>query len=290
MAGFSPSDAALEGFRLIRRRPGTLLAWSGIYFASVLVIGVAMMLSMGPRFIDMLKKGQLVSNDPEAFAVLLEQSWPAFLVVLLMTALLMSVIMGGIFRLVLGRDEKGLAHLRLGPDELRMSAVNLGLVGIGMAFLVFGLLVTRVAATQGGLLGFLVGLAVLFLTIWVGVRLCLVTPMTFDTGRVAFRSAWRLTRGRFWPLLGMIVLAVIFYVMVWIVAAVLAVIVVALAGGEQAIEDVGALSIVAGIAALVTIVMQALLQVLQIVMIYGPFAVAYRQITGEGGAEGAAAA
>lgn len=288
MAGFSPSDAALEGFRLIRRRPGTLLAWSGIYFASVLVIGVAMMLSMGPRFIDMLKKGQLVSNDPEAFAVLLEQSWPAFLVVLLMTALLMSVIMGGIFRLVLGRDEKGLAHLRLGPDELRMSAVNLGLVGIGMAFLVFGLLVTRVAATQGGLLGFLVGLAVLFLTIWVGVRLCLVTPMTFDTGRVAFRSAWRLTRGRFWPLLGMIVLAVIFYVMVWIVAAVLAVIVVALAGGEQAIEDVGALSIVAGIAALVTIVMQALLQVLQIVMIYGPFAVAYRQITDEG--EGAAAA
>jgi len=281
MAGFSPSDAALEGFRLIRRRPGTLLAWSGIYFASVLVIGVAMMVSMGPRFIDMLKKGQLVSNDPEAFAVLLEQSWPAFVVVLLMTVLLMSVIMGGIFRLVLGRDERGLAHLRLGPDELRMSAVNLGLVGIGMAFLVFGLLTTRLAATQGGLLGFLVGAAVLFLTIWVGVRLSLVTPMTFDTGRVAFRSAWRLTRGRFWPLLGMIVLAVIFYVMVWILAAIVTLVVVAIAGGEQAIQDVSALSIVAGIAALVTIVMQALLQVLQIVMIYGPFAVAYRQISGD---------
>lgn len=281
MAGFSPSEAALEGFRLTRRRPGVLLAWSGIYFASVLVIGVAMMVSMGPRFIDMLKKGQLVSNDPEAFAVLLEQSWPAFVVVLLMTILLMSVIMGGIFRLVLGRDEKGLAHLRLGPDELRMSAVNLGLVAIGMAFLVFGLLTTRLAASQGALVGFLVGVAVLCLTIWVGVRLSLVTPMTFDTGRVAFRSAWRLTRGRFWPLLGMIVLAVIFYVMVWIFTAVITVVIVEVAGGEQAIQDVGGLSIVTAVAALLTIVLQSLLQVLQIVMIYGPFAVAYRQISGE---------
>lgn len=271
----------MEGFRLARRRPGMLLAWSGIYFASVLVIGVAMMVSMGPRFIDMLKKGQLVSNDPEAFAALLEQSGPAFVLVLLMTVLLMSVIMGGIFRLVLGRDEKGLAHLRLGQDELRMSAVNLGLVGIGMVFLFFGLIATRLAAIQSSFLGFVVGLIMFGLTVWVGVRLSLVTPMTFDTRRVAFRSAWRLTRGRFWPLFGMIVISVIFYVMVWVLAFVLTVIIVAVAGGEQAIQDVSALSIVAAIAALLTIVMQSLLQVLQIVMIYAPFAVAYRQISAE---------
>ena len=40
--------------------------------------------------------------------------------------------------------------------------------------------------------------------------------MSFVTGRISLRDAWELTRGRFWQLLGMIVLAVVFYVMVWL--------------------------------------------------------------------------
>eukprot|EP01036_Dinobryon_divergens_P046455 gene46455-62135_t len=43
MARFSPSDAALEGFRLTREHPGVVLAWSAVYFGGILLIGLTML-------------------------------------------------------------------------------------------------------------------------------------------------------------------------------------------------------------------------------------------------------
>ena len=58
--------------------------------------------------------------------------------------------------------------------------------------------------------------------------------MTFAMRRIVIAPAWELTSGRFWPLLGMIVLAVIFYIMVWLLIAVIGVAIVTLAGGQEA--------------------------------------------------------
>jgi hypothetical protein len=81
---------------------------------------------------------------------------------------------------------------------------------------------------------------------------------------------------------GMIVLTVIFYVIVWLLINVIIFAIVALAGGGQhAAQDMLKLTPVAAIAFLVTTVMQLILQILQVVMIYAPFGVAYQQLHGD---------
>jgi hypothetical protein len=275
MSRFSPSEAALEGFRLTRERPGTILGWAGVYFTGVMATAGLMMVSLGPAFIDIARKGRFDSEDIEAVSGMLAQSWPAFLLVLILVVTLMSVITAGIYRLILRPSERGFLHLRLGRDELRLTAVNLMLFGFGLICFTAGLVLT--AAAQGvPLLGALLGLAFFALTLWVGVRLSLVTPLTFDRGRISIREGWEITRGRFWPLFGMIVMAVIFYVIVWLLMSIISFAIVGVAGGGQAVEG-GSLNPVALIAGLATLVLQFVLSVLQLVMIYAPLGLAYQQ-------------
>ena len=66
MNQFSASDAALEGFRLTRERPGAILAWAGVYFVGIVVMGIMMMASLGPQFIEIAKKGRFTAEDTEA--------------------------------------------------------------------------------------------------------------------------------------------------------------------------------------------------------------------------------
>lgn len=280
MNRFSASEAALEGFRLTRERPGTILAWSGIYFLGITLIALLMMASLGPDFVAMAKKGRFTPEDADAVAGMLAQSWPAFLLVLVLVVALMSVLTAGIYRLVLRPGEKGLAHLRLGADELRLTLINLVLFGFGMVCLVSGFVATAAAERIGPALAIPIGALIVGLTVWVGVRMSLATPMTFALRRITIGPAWEMTRGRFWPLFGMIVLAVIFYVMIWLLINIIGIAVVTVAGGGQALGE-GPLTPGAAIAALVTVVMQFLLSVLQVVMIYAPFAVSYQQMHGD---------
>ncbi|HSV02103.1 MAG TPA: hypothetical protein VLI41_02765 [Phenylobacterium sp.] len=280
MNRFSASEAALEGFRLTRERPGTVLAWSGLYFVGVLIIALVMMASLDPHFIELAKKGQLLNRDPEEIGAMLASSLPAFLLVVLLTIVLFSTVMGGIYRLVLRPQEHGFAHLRFGRDELRLTAVNLLLFGMGMACLTFGIGVIALAESASPLAGFLVGAAVVAATIWLGVKLSLATPMSFATHRIAIRSAWRLTGGRrFWELLGMIVLALIFYFIVWILVTIIDLAVVTAAGGQQNVQ--AASSPVAFIGFVATLIIQLVLPILQVIMVYSPLAVAYQQLTDE---------
>lgn len=270
----------MEGFRLIRAHPGSMLAWSFVYCGGLLLITLTMMATLGPQFIAMAKRGGLSPDDVDAVSGLLLQSGPAFLLVLLMTVLLLSVITGGVLRLVLRPEEHGFAHLRLGRDELRLAGVNLVFVGFYVISLVAGVLVSQIFSANGQGPSLLVSALVVGLPAsWVGVRLCLLTPLTFDRRRIAFGEAWALSRGLGWPLLGMIILAVVFYVMVWLVFFIASLVLVELSGGNQAMQDITMLTPLTAIAAVISLVMQFLMQILQVVMIYGPFAYAFRQIT-----------
>ena len=68
MTRFSPSDAALEGFRLTKERPLTLLGWGVINFLGITVIGGLMLVSLGGPFVEFVKKGGLANTTPEALA------------------------------------------------------------------------------------------------------------------------------------------------------------------------------------------------------------------------------
>jgi hypothetical protein len=190
----------------------------------------------------------------------------------------LSVLTAGIYRMVLRPQEKGIAHLRLGADEWRLTVVNMILFSIGMASLV---LVKLFADAVGGIPGVLAGLALAGVVIWVGVRLLMATPMTFAERRIAIMDSWRLTHGHFWSLLGMTFLAIIFWFMVWVVFTIVGAIFIALAGGQQAMENPTHMGPVALFAFCVTLLVQLLLPTLQVVMIYSPLAEAYRELHDE---------
>lgn len=280
MTKFSPSEAALEGFRLTREHPRTILAWAGIYFLGMIALAMLMAVSLGPDFVSLLQRtgGTFGEDDLDAVGGMLAGAWPAFLLVLICAVLLMSVLTAGIYRVILHPGEGRLARLRFGREEFRLTTLNLVLFGLGVVCLFIALLVTAVLRDVAPILGVLGGVAAVCASVWIGVRLCLATPLTFQTGRVSLREAWALTNGRFWPLLGMIVLAVVFYVMIWLLISVIGFTVVTLAGGQPNLAQ--AMSPAAIVAALATVVMQLVLSVLQLVMIYAPFGVAYQQIAG----------
>ncbi|WP_397419867.1 hypothetical protein [Phenylobacterium sp.] len=281
MTQFSPSDAALEGFRLTREHPLIVLGWSAVYLVGILLIGVIMAAALGPAFVELARKGPLTdAADLQAVADLLAKSWPTFLMVMVAAAFLMSVITAGVMRLVLRPTEPGPLHLRLGATELRLTAANLICVGIYAASAVLAIVFTAGATTVGEIGAFLALVLVLAFGLWLGVRLSLLTPTVFVTNRVSVGEAWRNTQGRFWPLFGMIVMAVVFYVIIWILFSMIAFAVVELAGGQGAMRDPGRLGAVGVVALFVTLLLQFVLQVLQIVMIYAPFAVAYRDLVG----------
>lgn len=276
MTKFSPSESALEGFRITRERPGTILAWSLVYFLGIMVIAMIMVMALGPDFIQFVQKGGLESGDAGAYGVALRQHQFAFLAIIVISIFLLSVLMGGIYRLALRPSEKGVAHLRLGADELRLTLVNLALFSVGVLFLVL----TFGAARLGGPFGVLISLVLAGGMIWAGVRLLLATPMTFAEHRIAIFDSWRLTKGHFWSLFGMTILAIIFYVMVWLLFSIISYAAVALAGGQDAIANPANLGPLAILATVAFLAVQLLLPILQVVMIYSPLAEAYRELTG----------
>lgn len=281
MSQFSASEAALEGFRLVRRHPSAIVAWCGVYFLGIMAIALVMAAVLGPTFIEFIREGGLESGRTDVFAEQLANSWPAFILVLLLAMLLMGVMTGAVYRSILRPEERSVAYLRIGPDEVRLAAVHLLLFLILMAFVIP--INALLLAAMGGIAGPVLAVAALALIgvmFWVGVRLCLATPVTFAEHRISLPRAWRLTRGRFWPLLGMAVLAVIFYVMVWLLVTFLGVVIVGLSGGAQAVASEGPPSIGTVIALLVSVAIQLLVPTLQVVMIFAPFAVAYQALSG----------
>ena len=280
MSRFSASEAALEGFRLTRERPGTIFGWGVVYTVCMFVIGRLMLVSLDPQLIALTRNGGPKQEDIEQVSSLLAQSWPAFLLVLTLVTALLSTLMGGIYRLVLRPQERGFLHLRFGMDELRLTGVNLLMFALGMVCLTAELAAVAEARLQGGV-GVIAAVVLGGMTLWLGVRLSLATPMTFALRRFAIRDAWAMSRGCFWALFGMILLAVIFYVMVWLLISIIGAALIAVAGGQGAVADIKNLTGAAIVGVALYVFLQLVLQVIQIVMIYAPFAVAYQQVHGD---------
>jgi len=255
-----------------------MLAWSAVYFGGLLLIFLVMTATLGPEFLVIARKGGFLNDDLGNVSQMLAESLPAFFLVLVMSAGLWSIITGGVLRLVLRHDQHGFAHLRLGRDELRLTLANMLCIGVYVVSAIVGIVIAGALRPSGPLAMWLgAGTAVVF-ALWLGTRLSLLLPHVFVTGRISPGEAWEKTRGQFWPLLGMMVMAVIFYVMIWALFAMISFALVTISGGAQAMQDLTHISVITAITAIIGLVMQFLLQVLQIVMIYAPAAVAYQQI------------
>ena len=137
------------------------------------------------------------------------------------------------------------------------------------------------------LVAVLLGLAALGGLIWLGVRLCLAVPITVGERRIAILDSFRLTRGRFWPLLGMAILAGVLSLVVGLLGSLVLTPLQFLTGGMTGLQDLegAALAEILQTAwpmILVWIVTNAIVSALQVAVVYAPFSAAYRSITADG--------
>lgn len=285
----SATEAAFEGFRVVRRKP-TVVAWWALAYLVLFAVAFAL---AGPSLIEVMTIADTMNaaNPSPADMQRLGAAY-AGLAWLLPAGLLFGAVLNtAIVRAVLRPEEGRLGYLRLGADEFRVLGATLLLTLAGAAITLLaafaaGLLV-GVASLAGQavawLVGLLAGAAVLALMVFLAIRFSLVVPAKFTEKRMAFKESWRATKGVFWPLLGMAVIAVIMSIVVGLLGGIVALPLTLATGGMQTLTSMegasfGEMLSTAGPAIATWIVVNSILSTLQMVAIYAPFAAAWRDM------------
>jgi hypothetical protein len=205
MIRFSASDAALEGFQMLRTQWRVIVGWALFHLlALVAMIVVTVIVGVGIGLAAGVDQGSGAAGVIGALAGVV------------VTALIETVLIVGLYRVMLRPGDPGFLHLRLGRDEGRLFVV-------GAMFVCGVALFTGLTYVFTGVLGFLgvVGHFVGALIVaavggWFALRFGLVGPLSFAERRIDFARSWRLTRGQVWPLLGMWFLNFCLVMFVWL--------------------------------------------------------------------------
>lgn len=287
MGKVQPLNAAFEGFRIVRDRPQLILAWTGFYLVSLLVMIVILLVpNLGTLAASTHTGGQ------RDFDQLLARFGPAILIVFPLAMAMITVLAAAVYRAVLRPEEKAFAYLKLSWDEARLFALSVmvlllftvvsGVYGLGLVLLAQAAGPMREVVT---LLGSFGGLA---LVVWLGVRLSLAGAMTFADRKIRLIAAWRQTRGQFWPLLWTLGLTIAFVLGVVLLAFAFSLLLATLLGGfsllgELASPDLTDVTPGFALALLGQLLLQLAIQVLLIVLIlvifYAPPCRAEQQIS-----------
>ena len=192
--------AAFEGVAVMRREPGAVFSWIGVWTFALATIAIIKTLSGGAPIVAGAAVGS--ASLARSFGPLAILFVPVLLVLWIMTT-------ATVFRAVIRPDEHGWHLLKLGPDEARLgviTAIAFGLVvifGSGPALILFAMAKPVLAAVpaMGRWIVFGGAVATVALDFLIAVRLSLVAVHTFAEGRFHVFGYWRLTRRHFWRLL-----------------------------------------------------------------------------------------
>ncbi|HST91708.1 MAG TPA: hypothetical protein VLJ13_05870 [Brevundimonas sp.] len=297
---FSATDAAFEGFRLVRRNPLALVAWTLLYAVLTLatlfsLTGVVGRLEAWTEQAEAMESvaqpsmQQVMALMGSFSGIMLGVAW-LLPVALIVGAMLSAAVARGV--LTPSKDRYG--YLRLGMDEVRVLAVTfvLGLVMTlvgALAFVTVGVLTGLAKAMVGDGLAAIIALVgllgTLCLLIWMSVRLSLAVPITVAERRIAFFDSFRLTKGRFWPLLGMAVLALVMVLLVQLLSSIVSMPLAVMSGLEswsfgsgQDAEAVREALDVTNPWVIANALVEAIVSALTVGILYAPFAAAYRDI------------
>lgn len=300
---FSATDAAFEGFRLVRRNPMALIAWTLLYLA-VTLAQIGAMGRMGSGIAEMERVGEAMeANPPQTFQDLMPifqaygemmsgMSWIMPLSLLVSVVLSAAVARGVIFPKAGG----AFGYLRISMDEVRVAVVTLviailtGLISV-VAFLGAGIAGGVAVATLEGwgwLVTVLLMIAAVCFIVWLAVRWSLAVPITIAEKRIALFDSFRMTKGRFWSLLGMAILAGVMAAVVWLLSLVVSGPINIMSGlGMAGMDADDPAAVFAAFSynnpwVIASAVVNAVIGALTVGVIYAPFSAAYLALSGKG--------
>lgn len=290
---FSATDAAFEGFRVVRRQPMALVFWALFY----LVVMVAALAMVGGSVIGLMGAAETLEQSGatsfEDVMPVLSGYMAIFAVILPVSLIASAMIYAAVARAVLRPSESAFGYLRLGMDEVRVLVVSivLTILFIVLSFVVFGI-VGMVAGMSAAadmpalwLVVVLLVCAAIALFIWLAVRLSLAIPITMAERRIAIFDSFAVTKGRFWPLLGMALLAFVMSIVVSLLGSLVAMPIQLATGGIEGLaglegESIPTILQAAWPAIAAWVVINAVISALQVAVVYAPFSAAYRDIKG----------
>ncbi|MBX9574174.1 MAG: hypothetical protein K2X07_00865 [Caulobacteraceae bacterium] len=301
---FSATEAAFEGFRVVRRKPTALIWWAALYF----LLSVASLAAMGANadaWIEFVRISEQMEQTPagqppsqEEFMALFNAMFGAiasFAWLLPVQLVVTSVLTAAIARAVTRPGESAFGYMRLSMDEVRVFVVTLVLAIVLFAvwcaaILGVGVLMAIAFSIGEGWAGLLVLVGIVAavgLMIWLMVRWSLAVPITVAEKRMAFFDSFAVTKGRFWGLLGMAILAGIMAIVIGLLSTVVVAPLtmmsgVSMFGGMSGDDPTAMLEAYRTFNPwmLVTALVNAVVYGLTVGVVYAPFAAAYRDIKG----------
>jgi hypothetical protein len=205
LAEIAITQAAFAGFGILRRKPWAPLVWSLLYAG---ILG-GMVVYLGGAFIQAIAKLIALRGDGHPPSVdlllgLLGSLVGGYFLLLAVFWVLGAVINMAVVRAVMEPEASAFAYLRLGRAELWLMLANFILfilytmVSTAMAIPVA--LVSAAAMTVTRDIAPFVSLPFQFVTwgvtIWLGLRFCMVAPLIFADRKFRLFESWTFTRGR----------------------------------------------------------------------------------------------
>lgn len=293
MADFSISQALGSSLGIAARKPGVVLMWGLAYMA--IAIGPLLLLGgmMVPAILAAAAGGE--EPDPAAVAALMGPMMLLQPVVFIASIAAQAMLMGAVYRAVLEPENSRWAYLRLSKQELWLALVNLVvgvIVGFGVLVLMLPLAgigaAAAVAAQQAmGEAGMVLALIPVFLIfagaiVWLLLRLSMAFPMTFADRTFRLFESWSFTRGHTLRLFGLGLSAVLIGLVVEIILFLVAAAAVfgLFAGNFAALQsgDLAAMGAQLAGSGIIFVVLFVVLAGFMSLIVYGPFADAYRQL------------
>jgi hypothetical protein len=193
MTDFSASDAALEGFQVLRKDWRIVVGWclfSVIAFVALLIVA----------FISITFSTVAATSHDQATAV---GGMIGGVVLGVGGVMVEAAVIVALYRLMLHPQTKPeLFYLRISRAEGRLLGLWVVVLAALGALSAAGFFVVRGLTHLGGAAAGAGGVAFLVLLLWLTLRFSLAGPANFDAGGLGLAQSWRLTRGRVWPLAG----------------------------------------------------------------------------------------